>query len=830
MFSLIKNRNSLPFVRLLAALLIAAFAHAGNVLPVFLADNHAETFGWITRNFDPDRPHVLVLVDAHSDASAAERSDDLREELRRVPSEAERAARVERWRSGGRLQAFNWIEPLMPRPVEQVLWLAAPALDGKRRAELTRDAVESLDGRLEVEPRSAGSFDGRWETCDMEGFLSWNPGKLPVILCIDLDFFAGMGRADREERFEEIWQRAMDWPGLAGVAFSVSRPWLVDDAEADELVSLALDAVRFTRGARLEIDASLDDRPDDSSRAGELGERVPRWDLAEGSQVVKARLGELGERLAIHDRVRAWSDFPAMRAFLRPDGGEVDCDGVWRFAAGDEPVLRIANPPHGASGKVRWKILEPAGTAYDLWPETGLGKDFSESPGRWIYEKRSSLGITEDFMLDPAAWRRADGGRVRIAAEYETEEGWLPAAPVEMRVRKGEGFHGALSECLGMPYVFGVSGVAEEDLSGVETGWGSDCANLLVYAWRRCGVPLGCGDPGRLRAQLAAKAENVGIGSGVKIGDEEIRRGIAVDFGNHVAAVWEDREPSGVLDGNDLVMHHLGGFPEIVALSRLAERYPKFDLLVPGVAEGCRVAFAGDVVLAGEDRVVVEGFGRGEADLFVVNLEGIPSSMEPGERRRYDFRFPPERLKWLKEQGVDAVSLANNHALDAGRDGLVEGMERLVEHGIAVFGAGKNEDEACRPWRVERAGVKLAFFGISYLGTDEAGADEPGVAGLPAHGEILEREIHLARSRGERVIAVVHGGEEYRSEVNSVQRRRARWLVARGVSAVVGAHPHVIQREEIHGGAAILHSLGNAVYPAELKGVDSGEVRLLGID
>ena len=96
---------------------------------MFLADNHAETAGWITRNFDLDDSHTLVLVDAHSDASAVERSEELREELRRVPSEKERAVRIENWRKSGRLQAFNWIEPLMPRPLDHVLWLAAPELD-----------------------------------------------------------------------------------------------------------------------------------------------------------------------------------------------------------------------------------------------------------------------------------------------------------------------------------------------------------------------------------------------------------------------------------------------------------------------------------------------------------------------------------------------------------------------------------------------------------------------------------------------------------------------------------------------------------------------------
>jgi hypothetical protein len=152
---------------------LAPFAFAGNRLPCFLADNHAETASWISRNFDLDEPHTLVLVDAHSDASAAERSEDIREELRRVASEQARKEKINSWQQGGRLQPFNWIEPLMPRPLDQVLWLAAPFLKEGQAAELTQDATSFLDGRLEMEPRSSGSFSSRWQTCDLPGFLEW---------------------------------------------------------------------------------------------------------------------------------------------------------------------------------------------------------------------------------------------------------------------------------------------------------------------------------------------------------------------------------------------------------------------------------------------------------------------------------------------------------------------------------------------------------------------------------------------------------------------------------------------------------------------------------
>ena len=828
MLALIKSRKSSLSVRWLGLLLAClGMAEARQVLPVFLSDNHAETAGWITRNFDLDAPHTLVLVDAHSDASAVERSEEMREAMRRVPSEEERARRVENWRMTGRLQAFNWIEPLMPRPLDKVVWMAAPSLESGEFALKTREAAESLDGRLEVEPRSSGSFASRWETKDLLGFHEWQPGGRKIILAIDLDWFAGMEPAARDLHFAAIWERAMDWPGLAGVAFSVSRPWLTDDSEADALVSLAIDAVRHTRGALLELDASVDDRPDNSLKAADT--EVTRWDFAKASPVVRMKLHALGKRLTITDRKRDWdvSEWGGAARII-PAEGEIDCDHAWRYPSGQEPVLRV-DVPADSTGRTRWHLLKAARDAYDLLPETGLGKAFSESPARWIYEKPRHMGETRDFQLNPTTWSRESGGRFLIGAECQTPRGWIPVPAIEIRVRTADGFRGMLSECGGMPYVFGIAGIREMELDGVETGWGSDCANLLISAWRRNGIALPWGDPGNLRERLDAMAEDVGISDRVEISQGQIERGIAIDFGKHVAVVWEDGEPLGELGGNDLVMHHLGGKPEIVALETLAATRPVFSVRVPLADDRCVMKFAGDVVLADKERTVIGGFERGEADGFVVNLEGIPSMREPVGKPRYDFRFPPERLVWLKSCGVDAVSLANNHAADAGSEGIIEGIAALRKAGIGCFGAGADEAEACRPLRIERKGVRMAIFGVSYFPTGVADSDSAGVAGLPAHRAILEREFREALGKGERIIVMVHGGDEYQDQVNEEQRCWARWLVARGVSFIVGAHPHVIQRQENHGGAVILHSLGNAVYPRHLSGAASGAIRCLDV-
>jgi poly-gamma-glutamate capsule biosynthesis protein CapA/YwtB (metallophosphatase superfamily) len=817
---------------------------AADSLPVFLSDNHAETFGWIARAVDVDRAHTLVLVDAHPDATCVAHSDELRDGLRRVVGEKERAVQIEDWRTTGRIQAFNWIEPLMPRPLERVIWVAAPVLSVGGRQSLQDRACGEIDGRMGFELRSAGSFARRWKTRDMADLKIWKPGGGRVILAVDLDFFADMAEGKREAAFEEIWTTAMDWPGLAGVAFSVSRPWLKDDAQADSLVRMALDAVRRTRGTRVELDVSIDDRPDDSLKGGGLrkrGKHITRWDAEKGSPALQALFVARRGEWKITDRKRDWEKILDRRAVgfsgvsLTADGGCPAADGVWRFPAGEVPVLRL-HPPDGesATGRVRWHLLAAVRDAYDFLPETGLGKAFSMSPGRWIYGKKTTLALTTDFALAPEAWSAARNGfgRYCIGAEYETPSGWLPAGDMEFRLTEGTGFHAGLSECFRMPYAFGIALAQDHETRGVDPGWGSDCSNFLVHAWRRGGHRLPWGDPGRVSESLSCIAAHVGVSDKVPITPAQIRDGVAVDFGRHMAALWEDRPPLGVLDGGDLMAHHLGGVPEIVELGKLAATRPEFSVLVPKSGRTCRLAITGDMVLADvreSDMQSVREHFHG-ADLVLANLEGAPSPGPGDPSKRYDFRFPPERLDWLARAGVGVVSMANNHAADAGCGNLHAEMDAIRTVGLGVVGAGKDVAESLQPWRGMRNGVKLAVFGVCVVDAPVSGADIPGVARLPEHADALARAMAECKKRGEVVIVMIHWGDEYSRVVNDDQRQWARWLTECGASVVAGSHPHVTQGQDWNAGGVVLYSLGNAVYPRNLGTLGDGMVWRLTVD
>src|SRR5215467_10168718 len=136
----------------IAALLAATSCSvtAAKNLPIYIEDNHAGTFYWLAQNIDLDQSYTLVLFDAHSDASGIFDSDKVREALRKVASAQDRQRLLDRWRGNGTVQCFDWIEPLMPAPIEKVIWVPAEKLSESRIREHQQRATALLDGHLEA--------------------------------------------------------------------------------------------------------------------------------------------------------------------------------------------------------------------------------------------------------------------------------------------------------------------------------------------------------------------------------------------------------------------------------------------------------------------------------------------------------------------------------------------------------------------------------------------------------------------------------------------------------------------------------------------------------
>lgn len=793
----------------LAAWCAFALAAGARDLPVFIEDNHASAFEQIVRTVDPDQPHLLLLVDAHSDASAADHSDIIRTGLRRVSTPEERLQRVREWRKGGELQAYNWIEPLMPQPVSKVWWLGGDAAG-------VAEARHQLDERVGAEVRRSGRLGDRFEAIGLEGLSQ--PVDLPVIATIDLDYFAGMEAAVCERRFDRIWNAVLAMKNLRMVSFAISRPWLTDDAEAERLLQLALSRSLAVANCRVHLTPFGIEGPDRSERAKEYyGKRSspPRFDPTRSSPGLRRFFISHRERIGVEDRrwgglLDGWIAEQGEWRIVA-DGMQAETDGILRADASAPPVLRVTSSAGRSSGSVRWAVLLPGSASYNVLPELPVGKTFTDTSAPFIQERMEALPPTGDGSLPPAIWQKllpAGWGRVRLLAEVELAGGGTARTPaVELRITTGKGFRAGLSEQFGMPYVFGAGFLRQGGETGPDTGVGNDCANFLVYAWRRSGRVLPWCNPAQLRRHLTMIRKDCKPGETVAFEPGAIERGLVVHLGSHVAAVWEDRPPLGALTSEDLVVHHLGGIPELIPLAKLLEKRTAFDLMeMPAFGPVAEIGMAGDVNLSGitrEEVLLAAAEFRGLP--WVANLEGGVGVAQG--RRNYEFAFPAGHLDWLNEAGCVAVSQANNHATDGNLSGT---REALAARSIGFTGSGRLE-AAVVPW----SRPDLAVIAVNFVtpGPPAATAEMDGVLTLPGHAVEVRQAIAKAKETGRAVVVLPHWGREFTPEVSTEQVEWARRFVEWGADAVVGSHPHVTQRTDFYRGRPIVYSLGDFIWP-----------------
>ncbi|MEP6956597.1 MAG: hypothetical protein ABI883_07210, partial [Chthoniobacterales bacterium] len=235
----------------IGALVLLAHATLAQItVPIYLEDSHAGSFYWLAQEIDLEEPVTLLHFDAHSDASAIFDSDAVRTQLRRVGSRAERKRLLTKWRERGVVQCFNWIEPLMPAPIARVIWVRGERAD-EENAKLGAEAGDFLDGHLEAAPRRAGSLRERISVRGLEELEQSRDLAGPLLVSIDLDYFAGVPAPERAAAFERVWKFVVERRNLRGITFAISRPYLASDDEADALVQLALEAALSLPTARI---------------------------------------------------------------------------------------------------------------------------------------------------------------------------------------------------------------------------------------------------------------------------------------------------------------------------------------------------------------------------------------------------------------------------------------------------------------------------------------------------------------------------------------------------------------------------------------------------
>lgn len=216
----------------------------------------------------------------------------------------------------------------------------------------------------------------------------------------------------------------------------------------------------------------------------------------------------------------------------------------------------------------------------------------------------------------------------------------------------------------------------------------------------------------------------------------------------------------------------------------------------------------------------------GLSDLNIANLEvalcNCPDVSLQGRKKYLGWSDTVRTVAALKQAGIDAVSLANNHILDCGTVGLAETLWRLQGDAISSFGAGGDVDDAAFP-----------FIHLFHVGPEERALDvfsgfehrrrydqryswyaqgsRAGVAMLMP--EQIASQIKALRDilPNATFVAFPHLGTDYEDTSDS-QRKTARQLVAAGVDLIIGHGAHIVQPPEFVDGIPVIFNIGNFIW------------------
>ena len=206
-----------------------------------------------------------------------------------------------------------------------------------------------------------------------------------------------------------------------------------------------------------------------------------------------------------------------------------------------------------------------------------------------------------------------------------------------------------------------------------------------------------------------------------------------------------------------------------------------------------------------------------QADLASLNQETVYVDSHDKISDYPRFGSPAEVSDAVAGAGFDIVSLANNHILDQGRDGVnytAEVNDRLgiIRTGIHADGEGTDPEDMIT--YTEKKGVRFALLSCTY------GIN--GTGGLPAFVDGFQDEdklitaLQIAREQADCVILYAHWGQEYSEEPDDLQRRLAAICAENHVDVIIGTHPHVVQSMEWiksrdNHRTLVYYSLGNLI-------------------
>jgi len=225
-----------------------------------------------------------------------------------------------------------------------------------------------------------------------------------------------------------------------------------------------------------------------------------------------------------------------------------------------------------------------------------------------------------------------------------------------------------------------------------------------------------------------------------------------------------------------------------------------------------RLNFVGDIGLfKSYERKYIDPIAKVQipiADYNIGNFEfiGHGSTLKKAYFDVQTKYFPS--LKFLEKCNLEKfqyLSLANNHIMDFGADGVKKNIKLLESKNIKYFGFGCNND--FNTAEIHKNNIKILLIGCIGTGrwsksnNNGCGPDELII-------EKLKKFIFENKQKYNHIIVFPHWGSELVDIPDRGDIQKAHQLINSGATAVIGTHSHIVQGIEEYKNGVIAYGLG----------------------
>lgn len=200
-----------------------------------------------------------------------------------------------------------------------------------------------------------------------------------------------------------------------------------------------------------------------------------------------------------------------------------------------------------------------------------------------------------------------------------------------------------------------------------------------------------------------------------------------------------------------------------------------------------------------------------KADYRIFNLEvPLADRADPILKSGPNLIAPTKVVLGYKRLGIDLLTLANNHILDQGEQGLCTTINVLDKNGIAYVGAGYNIHKASEPYIFT---VNNRCIGVFACSEHEFSIATEYSAGANPYDPLESFDsVSVLSKQCEYVIVLYHGGKESYRYPSPLLQKVCRKFIEKGADLVVCQHSHCIGCEEKYLQGTIVYGQGNFIF------------------